>query len=76
MAVIKECVSLGAFLNSFQMNTPHRAATNVAPCPKPYEIAGPALPAAIRLKELPRPQINPPNIPTRCVLNFPLLALA
>jgi hypothetical protein len=25
----------GAFLNSFQMKTPHNAATIVAPCPKP-----------------------------------------
>lgn len=32
-------------LNSFHINTPHKAATKVAPCPKPYEIAAPALPA-------------------------------
>jgi hypothetical protein len=25
----------GAFLNSFQINTPHKAATRVAPCPNP-----------------------------------------
>ena len=46
-------VPLGAPLNSFQINTPQRAATSVAPCPKPYEIAGPAFPAAIRFSEFP-----------------------
>lgn len=32
----------GAPLNSFQMNIPQQAATTVAPCPSPYDIAGPA----------------------------------
>ena len=53
-------------LNSFHTNTPHNAATSVAPCPKPYETAAPALPAAIRLNELPIPQIMPPTRPARC----------
>ena len=57
-------VPLGAFLNSFQINTPHNAAIKVAPCPSPYEIAGPAMPAAIRFNELPMPQIKPSKIPT------------
>jgi len=32
-------VPFGASLNSFQINTPQRAATMTAPCPKSYEIA-------------------------------------
>ena len=69
---IKEDTVFDAPLNSFHMNTPQNAATKVAPCPNPYDIAGPALPAAIRLKEFPSPQINPPKIPTRWVGNLPL----
>ena len=34
-------------LNSFHIKTPQSAATIGAPCPKPYEIAGPAFSAAI-----------------------------
>ena len=34
-------------LNSFQMNMPHKAAIIGAPCPKAYEIAAPAFPAAM-----------------------------
>ena len=59
-------------LNSFQIKTPHNAATRVAPWPSPYEIAAPAFPAAIRLNELPIPQIIPPKTPTMCILRFPL----
>ena len=72
IAPIKVLVPFGEFLNSFQIKTPHNAATKVAPCPNPYEIAGPALPAAMRLKEFPSPQINPPKIPTKCVEKLPL----
>ena len=31
---------MGAVLNSFQINTPHIAATNTAPCPNPYVVMG------------------------------------
>ena len=35
----KVFVPFGAFLNSFHTKTPQAAATIVAPCPKPYDIA-------------------------------------
>ncbi len=40
-------VSLELPVNSFQINTPHSAAIIGAPCPKAYEIAAPAFPAAM-----------------------------
>ena len=57
--------------NSFQMNTPQNAATIVAPCPSPYEIAKPAGPEAMRLSDMPSPQIIPPRMPVRCVRKSP-----
>ena len=72
MAATRAFVPFGELLNSFHTNTPHKAATNVAPCPSPYDMAGPALPAAIKFNELPNPHIKPPKIPVKCVLNFPL----
>ncbi len=56
-------VPFGAFRNSFQIKMPQIAATTVAPCPKSYEIAGPALPDAMMLNDMPTHQIAPPRIP-------------
>src|SRR6185437_14769010 len=72
MAAIKPPVFAPLPLNSFHIKTPHRAATIVAPWPRPYDMAGPAFPAAIRLNELPIPHITPPSMPVRCSLNLPL----
>ena len=40
-------VALELPVNSFHIKTPHRAAIMGAPCPSAYEMAAPALPAAI-----------------------------
>src|SRR5262249_10559737 len=69
MAVSNLLVPAGAARNSFQMKTPQKAATIVAPCPSPYEIAKPARPEAMRLKDIPTPQMMPPRMPVRWVLN-------
>ena len=55
----------GKSLNSFQIKTPHIAATNVAPWPNPYAIAGPACSEAKIFKDMPIPQITPPKIPIK-----------
>lgn len=52
-------------LNSFQMNTPHKAPIMVAPCPSPNDMAYPALLAANKLRAVPSAQISPPMIPER-----------
>ena len=65
--VSKVLFILGPPTNSFQINTPQNAATIVAPCPNPYEMAAPAFSVANKLNRLPIPQIIPPNIPTACL---------
>src|SRR5215472_17055944 len=72
MAAINRLVPGGAARNSFQMNTPQKAATIVAPCPSPYEIANPARPDAMMLNDMPIPQIIPPRTPVRWVRKSPL----
>lgn len=52
-------VPFGASLNSFQIKTPHAAATMVAPCPRPYEIANPAFSPAIILNDIPMHHMIP-----------------
>ena len=66
-------VPIGASLNSIQTKTPQNAATITAPCPNPYEMAGPAAPEAIILNYIPTLHITPPRIPMRCSLEFPLV---
>ena len=68
--VSKVLFILGPPTNSFQINTPQNAATIVAPCPNPYEMAAPAFSVANKLNRLPMPQIIPPNIPTACKRNY------
>jgi hypothetical protein len=65
-------VPFGASLNSFQAKIPHRAATTGAELLSPYDMAGLAEPTAMKLTELPRHHIAPPNIPNAWTLDFPL----
>ena len=48
--------------NSFQARTPQSAATIGADWPIAYEIACPVSFPAVRLKTVPRPQMQPPKI--------------
>ena len=48
--------------NSFQAKIPHSAATIGADCPIEYEIATPVKFAATRLKTVPTPQTEPPEV--------------
>ena len=61
--MVNQFFALGRSLNSFQINTPHNAATIVAPWPSPYAIAGPACSDAMILNDIPIPQIIPPSNP-------------
>ena len=61
----------GASLNSRQMNTPQNAETIVAPCPKPYASAAPAAFAEIKLRLVPKHQIEPPRMPTKWSFALP-----
>ena len=71
--LIRRLVDLGALANSFQINIPQSAATNVQDWASPYEMAKPAVPDASMLKFIPKQQITPPRILMECVLTLPLL---
>lgn len=65
MKGISRLVPVSAPSNSFQIYTPHAAATMVAPWPSPYDMAKPACSDAIMLNDIPIHQIAPPSMPIR-----------